>query len=151
MSELTYETHIRRSKLRRVFETEFAQINASIKTACKEQNLKPFHIRFTPHLLDRAIQREIDEVYMFKLFNRLHTKVKDVVEYLEMTPLPAVEYKILPGVEYRPFRLELTDGNLWLGLTVDNPLKHESGLRCRMAIVNNRRLEGKIGTKVINL
>ncbi|BBC78178.1 endoribonuclease [Escherichia phage EcS1] len=145
--------YIRRNKLRRIFETEFNSINAELKKACKEYGIKEvFHLKYSPHLLDRAIQREIDETYVFNLFHKLHRKVVDVVEYLRLKPLPDIEDHILPGVEYRPLRLEITDRNLWLGMTVDKGQTASSyGLTCRMAFINNKRLEGKISTKVIDL
>lgn len=146
------EVYIRRNKLRRIFETEFSKINAKIKASCKEANLDVFQVKYSIHLLDRAIQREIDEKYLFELFNKLHLHVKEVVDFLKKTPLPDVEDDILPGVDYRPLRLEITDRNLWLGMTVDR--SHPGavyGLKCRMAFVNNNRLEGKISTKVIDL
>lgn len=144
--------YIRRNKLRRIFETEFQKINNQIKDACIKNGLKPFFVKYSPHLLDRAIQREIDEGYVFTLFQKLHAHVVEVVKFLEMTPAPDVEQELDPTVEYRPLRLEITDRNLWLGMTVD---RHRPGqaynLCCRMAFINNKRLEGKTSTKVIDL
>ncbi|QYN80563.1 endonuclease [Kosakonia phage Kc304] len=146
------DVYIRRNKLRRIFETEFGKINSEIKAACKAADVQAFHIKYSSHLLDRAIQREIDETYVFRLFHKLHHHVEEVVEFLKLTPLPDVEDEILPGVEYRPLRLEITDRNLWLGMTVDKNRNGSAyGLMCRMAFVNNKRLEGKISTKVIDL
>ncbi|AHY25088.1 endoribonuclease [Pectobacterium bacteriophage PM2] len=144
--------YIRRNKLRRIFETEFQKINLNISKACKAAGLAPFFVKCSPHLLDRAIQREIDEVYVFELFNKLSSHVNEVVDFLNMEPLPDVESKKVPGVNYRPLRLEITDRNLWLGMTVDRKSQYSPyTLLCRMAFINNRRLEGKIKTKVIDL
>lgn len=144
--------YIRRNKLRRIFETEFAEINKSITSSCTEAGVKRFFVKYSPHLLDRAIQREIDEQYVFALFKRLHNHVKEVVEFLNMPALPDVEEDKEPGINYRPLRLEITDRNLWLGMTVDRPQPGKMpSLCCRMAFINNRRLEGKTSTKVIDL
>lgn len=144
--------YIRRNKLRRIFETEFSKINATILETCNEKGVAPFIVKYSQHLLDRAIQREIDETYVFALFQKLHNHVVEVTEFLNMKPLPDVESEKDPSVEYRPLRLEITDRNLWLGMTVD---RHRPGciysLCCRMAFINNRRLEGKTSTKVIDL
>lgn len=144
--------YIRRNKLRRIFETEFNQINKGIIETCTALGIEPFIVKYSQHLLDRAIQREIDETYMFALFKKLHNHVAEVTEFLNMPPLPDVETDKDPAVTYRPLRLEITDRNLWLGMTVD---RHRPGtifsLCCRMAFINNRRLEGKISTKVIDL
>lgn len=152
MSNIDSSVYIRRNKLRRIFETEFQKINSSIATACKEAGFAPFFVKYSQHLLDRAIQREIDEAYVFQLFHKLDAHVADVVEFLNMTPSPDVESEREKGVEYRPLRLEITDRNLWLGMTVD---RHRPGtpfaLCCRMAFINNKRLEGKTSTKVIDL
>ncbi|BAQ22770.1 endoribonuclease [Edwardsiella phage PEi20] len=144
--------YIRRNKLRRVFETEFAEINKTIATSCAANGVERFFVKYSPHLLDRAIQREIDEQYVFTLFKLLHNHVTTVVEFLKLPALPDVEDDKVEGVEYRPLRLEITDRNLWLGMTVDRPTPGRlPSLCCRMAFINNRRLEGKISTKVIDL
>lgn len=152
MSDFNVEVFSTRQKLRRRFETEFREINKSIMAAAKAAKVEPFFIKYSDHLLDRAIQREIDESYVFKLFKRLHNHVADINQFLNMPSLPEVESEIDPTIEYRPLRLEITDGTLWIGLTVDikKPEKCYS-LKCRMAFVNNKRLKGKISTKVINV
>ena len=144
--------YIRRNKLRRIFETEFQKINNLISRACTEAKIDTFFIKYSPHLLDRAIQREIDEQYVFDLFNKLAPHVREIVSFLEMTPPPNIDSERIPGVEYRPLRLEITDRNLWLGMTVNpTPPNKFPVLCCRMAFINNNRLEGKISTKVIDL
>ncbi|QQG30792.1 site-specific RNA endonuclease [Escherichia phage UPEC01] len=150
MTTIDSSVYIRRNKLRRIFETEFLKINNAINKACKEAGLEAFFIKYSPHLLDRAIQREIDEQYVFDLFGKITPHVKEIVEFLEMKPLPEVEAQIDPSVNYRPLRLEITDKNLWLGMTVNPALPGKSPtMCCRMAFVNSNRLEGKISTKVI--
>lgn len=152
---LQTEVFIRRNKLRRQFETAFRDINSTNKIACKQAGVNWFHLKYSQHLLDRAIQREIDENYVLELFHKMKDHVKEIAEFLAMPERPEVEDQILPGVEYRPLRLEVTDGNLWLGFTVSKPNPDSNftshSMQCRMAIVNNKRLQGKISTKVINL
>lgn len=144
--------YIRRNKLRRIFETEFAKINRIIASACTEAKIDVFFIKYSPHLLDRAIQREIDENYVFELFGKIGPHVKEIVEFLELPPQPILLADIIPGVEYRPLRLEITDRNLWLGMTVNTASPNKfPALCCRMAFINDQRLEGKISTKVIDL
>lgn len=149
------EVFIRRNKLRRRFESEFVELNSSIKRACEKAGVPAFFIKYSNHLLDRAIQREIDEEYVFALFRRVHKHVVEIHEFLEMPMLPIDASEIYPNVEYRPQRLEITDGTLWLGMTVSlpNPEFPNRGhsMQCRMAFVNNKRLKGKVSTKIINL
>ena len=147
------DVFIRRNKLRRIFETEFRKINAGIKDAAKTLGLPGFHIKYSQHLLDRAIQREIDENYVFELFHKVKNHVKEVAEFLSMPARPDVDEDFVEGVEYRPGRLEITDGNLWLGLTVcrENPAFKMKTLQCRMAIINSKRLPGKASKAVIKI
>ncbi len=153
MSQLDAEVYIRRNKLRRIFDTEFKKINSEIREMCVAEKIgKIFHVKYSSHLLDRAIQREIDETYVFELFKKLKNHCQEVIDFLNLPPMPDVETP-LDEKNYRPLRLEITDGNLWLGMTV-NPHKEDEksfGLCCRMAFVNNKRLKGKISTHVINL
>lgn len=151
-STINPEVFIRRNKLRRVFETEFRDLNNAIKREALKQGVQPFFIKYSDHLLDRAIQREIDETYVFALFKKIHKHVKEINEFLIMEPLPDVEDEIQEGVEYRPLRLEITDKTLSLGMTVDRKQPNKGySLKCRMAFVNSKRLEGKTSTKVIYL
>ena len=138
------DVFIRRNKLRRIFETEFRKINASIKDAAKSLGLPGFHIKYSRHLLDRAIQREIDENYVFELFRKVKNHVKEVAEFLSMPARPDVDEDFVEGVEYRPGRL---------GLTVcrENPAFKMKTLQCRMAIINNKRLPGKASKAVIKI
>jgi hypothetical protein len=155
MTDIKAEVFIRRNKLRRLFETEFNKINSEIKAAAKVAGVNWFHVKYSQHLLDRAIQREIDENYVFELFHKLSKHVKEVNEFLDMPERPDVEEDLDPNVEYRPLRLEITDGNLWLGFTVSKPNPEKRfdthSLQCRMAFVNNNRFQGKTSKKVIYL
>ena len=149
------EVFIRRNKLRRRFETEFKSVNDSIRSACASAGIPAFFIKYSNHLLDRAIQREIDEEYVFALFHKVHNHVTEIHKFLEMPMLPIDPSEIDPEVEYRPQRLEITDGTLWLGMTVslpnpEHPFRGHS-MQCRMAFVNDKRLKGKISTKIIKL
>lgn len=148
------EVFIRRNKLRRIFETEFKSVNNSIRVACEAAGIPSFFIKYSNHLLDRAIQREIDENYVFTLFHKIHNHVTEIHEFLEMPMMPIEASEVDPNVEYRPQRLEITDGTLWLGMTVSLPessSKRGHSMQCRMAFVNNQRFKGKISTKVIKL
>ena len=62
-----------------------------------------------------------------------------------------IDEDFIDGIEYRPGRLEITDGNLWLGFTVCKPNAKfkDPSLQCRMAIINSRRLPGKASKAVI--
>lgn len=152
MTNIDPSVFIRRNKLRRVFETTFRDINSSVKSAAIKAGIQPFFIKYSNHLLDRAIQRDIDEEYVFALFKKIHLHVEEISEFLKLPPLPIDTADIDPDVVYRPQRLEVTDGTLWLGMTVDNHiLGRWYSLKCRMAFVNNKRLKGKISTYVINL
>lgn len=149
------EVFIRRNKLRRRFETEFKSINDKNRAACKVAGVPAFFIKYSNHLLDRAIQREIDEEYVFSLFHKIHNHVAEIHEFLELPMMPIESSEVIPGVEYRPQRLEITDGTLWLGMTVSlpDPTGFHTGhsMQCRMAFVNQQRFKGKISTKVIKL
>lgn len=156
MSNIDPTVYIRRNKLRRIFAQEFDKINDRINAACKAAGSDiSFHVKYSSHLLDRAIQREIDEQYVFDLFNKLPTHVGKVIEFLQLPATPDIESELDENVNYRPLRLEITDGNLWLGMTVNKfegtTNLNNYGLCCRMAFVNNRRLKGKISTEVIYL
>ncbi|QQG32177.1 site-specific RNA endonuclease [Citrobacter phage CkP1] len=156
MSTINSEVFIRRNKLRRLFETEFNKINAKIKDEAKKAGVSAFHVKYSQHLLDRAIQREIDETYVFDLFRKLSNHVVEVNEFLELPERPDVEEDLDPNIEYRPLRLEITDGTLWLGFTVSKPHPEKTfdtpySLQCRMAFINTNRYQGKTSKKVINL
>lgn len=146
------EVFIRRNKLRRQFETEFRQINDEIREASKAAGVSTFHLKYSQHLLDRAIQREIDEKYVFELFHKIKNHVLEVNEFLSLPERPDIDEDFVDGIDYRPGRLEVTDGNLWLGFTVCRPNEKfkDPSLQCRMAIVNSKRLPGKASKAVIN-
>lgn len=158
MSEINSEVFIRRNKLRRLFETEFYKINSGIKTSASKASVDWFHIKYSQHLVDRSIQREIDEQYVFSLFHKLAGNpehVKEVAQFLLLPERPDIDEDFVVGIEYRPLRLEITDGNLWLGLTVSKPDPNKrftnSSLQCRMAIVNSKRFAGKNSKHVITI
>ncbi|ANA49462.1 endoribonuclease [Salmonella phage vB_SnwM_CGG4-1] len=150
------EVFIRRNKLRRLFETEFAKINSEIKAASTAAGIPGFHVKYSQHLLDRAIQREIDENYVFELFHKLSNHVVEVNTFLELPERPDVEEELNSNIEYRPLRLEITDKTLWLGFTVSKPTPGKTfstpySMQCRMAFINNNRYEGKTSKYVIYL
>lgn len=145
------EVFIRRNKLRRQFETEFRQINDEIREASKAAGVSTFHLKYSQHLLDRAIQREIDEKYVFELFHKIKNHILEVNEFLALPERPDIDEDFVDGIDYRPGRLEVTDGSLWLGFTVCRPNEKfkDPSLQCRMAIVNSKRLPGKASKAVI--
>ncbi|WJZ27998.1 endoribonuclease [Serratia phage 92A1] len=154
MSLSNPDIYIRRQKLRRMFESEFQQINTDIVNTLKSMgSSQRFHVKYHPHFLDRVAQREIEEKYVFDLFKKLPSCSQEVIDFLLMPPLPATEEDLDPEVNYRPLRLELTDGTLWLGMTVDRHPENctSFGLTCRMGFINSSRLKGKISTKVIKV
>ena len=102
--------------------------------------------------MDRAIQREIDEEYVFSVLSKIPNHLKEINEFLAMPWLPIDPKDIDENIEYKPMRLEITDGNLWLGFTMDIPRPGKGpSIKCRMAFVNDKRLKGKISTKVIHI
>ncbi|ASD52049.1 endoribonuclease [Pseudomonas phage PspYZU05] len=140
----TQPMHLYRSKLRRVFEVEFKRINKLIKENCEKESCQSFFIKYSPHLFDRIIDWEIDVDDIFRLFYKVTDNVHLVHEFLE-----------IPDSESRPLRLEITDGTLWLGLTLSKRseiVKHSTQtLQCRTVIKNPNRLQGRISTHVIKL
>ena len=146
------EVFIRRTKLRRKFEESFKSLNSSLRTSARKIGQDSFFVKYSDHLLDRAIQRDIDEEYVFSILSKFPNHIKEINEFLRLPPLPQADEEIIKGVEYRPMRLEITDGTLWLGFTVDLPRKGKGpSIKCRMAFVNDKRLKGKISTKVIHI
>lgn len=129
----------RRSKLRRFFEVEMRKSNALLKKRCIEKYNEYIFVRFSGHMIERLIDRGIDEKYIMEVFRKMSDKTSELMEFLHMKD--------------RPIRLEVTDGNLWIGMTVDliEEGKGYNGLCCRMIIENPKRLAGKIPTYVINV
>lgn len=146
------EVFIRRTKLRRKFEEAFRSLNLSVRARAKAEGKEPFFTKYSDHLLDRAIQREIDEEYVFSVLSKIPDHLKEINEFLAMPWLPIDPKDIDENIEYKPMRLEITDGNLWLGFTMDIPRPGKGpSIKCRMAFVNDKRLKGKISTKVIHI
>ena len=136
----TVNVHVRRSKLRRFFETEMRKTNADIKNKCFDAGYGEYiFIRFSPHMIDRLTDRNIDEHKTMELFNKVEKKLPELFTFLRM--------------EDRPNRLEITDGVMWIGLTVDviDEGKGYHGLCCRMIIENPERLSGKMSAFVVRV
>lgn len=136
----TINVHVRRSKLRRFFETEMRKTNAKIKEKCLNDGYGEYiFIRFSPHMIDRLTDRHIDEHKTMELFNKVETRLPEIFDFLKM--------------EDRPNRLEITDGNMWIGMTVDliEDGKPYHGLCCRMIIENPKRLAGKMSAVVLKV
>ena len=145
---MNVNVHVRRSKLRRFFETEMARVNGEIRDMCGDSY---FFVRFSPHMLDRIIDRQICEHKVMNLFTRFAEHIPEIKEYLSLPDLPD-GVDATHGDGFRPLRLEVTDGTLWVGMTVDKTHNEkERGLCCRMIIENSNRLEGKTSTKVIRV
>lgn len=133
MSQPETNVHVRRSKLRRFFETELRKTNKDLRG-----DGEYFFVRFSPHMVDRLTDRNICEHDTLRLINKLCSVRSEVLDFLKM--------------ENRPMRLELTDGVYWLGMTVD-AIEETGfwGLTCRMIIKNRHRLQGKTSTHVIKV
>lgn len=130
------ELHIMRSKFRRLLENELRKTNRLMKGKCLETLDKYIFIRYTSHIIDSMIDRNISPQYVVELFNKIHNHIDKVVDFVN-TP-------------DRPMRIEFTDGNLWAGFTIDKA-DDVIGLCCRMLIVNGKRLEGKIPSVVVHV
>ena len=153
---MSAEIHIRRSKIRRMFENQFRVINSHIHdTAIKQGYPEKFHVKYSPHFLDRIIMRELDETAVLNLLSNFHNDFvfEEVMSYLLLPPLPDDQEEIDVNVNYRELRLELTDGKLWIGLTADKTQNSPGtyGLCCRMGIINVNRKPGKISTRLIDV
>ncbi|QPB12259.1 hypothetical protein [Providencia phage PSTCR6] len=139
--------YVERAKLRRFFTDEFKEINKYIRDKMPDEH---FFLKFSPHLVDRVIQRDIAYGHVIKLVREMTNHCEEIYSFCKMVPLPK------PGepredIEYRPLRLEVTDGNLWLGFTADPTNISPIGLLCRMAFYNPNRKPGKISTKLIKV
>lgn len=132
-------THVRRSKLRRFFETEMRETNRKLREKCLGDYDEYIFIRFSSHMIDRLIDRNISEYYTMEIFNKMIDRIPDIMDFINLKD--------------RPMRLEITDGNLWTGMTVD---VIERGVGCiglcvRMVIENPKRLSGKMPAFVIHV
>ncbi|UYD57439.1 endoribonuclease [Aeromonas phage B614] len=142
-----------RYKLRRILECEFKEMNARIEKA-RAKDSHSFHLEYTYHFIDDLILRNICPDYAIKLIRGLESKMEEIDAYMSLPYPPHLHEKREEGVEYRPIRLEITDGNLWIGITpskIPPSNDYSSSLTCRMAIVNNRRLASNVTTKVIKM
>ncbi|UNA02474.1 site-specific RNA endonuclease [Serratia phage SP1] len=152
---MSAEVHIRRSKIRRMFEQQFRVLNSKIEQAMERTGYgAKFHIKYSPHFLDRVIMRDIEEKSVLDLLSAFGSDVifEEVMDYLFLPPVPD-DMKLDPNVRYRELRLEITNGKLWIGLTADK-VQHSPytyGLCCRMGIVNEKRMAGKTSTRLIDL
>lgn len=113
--------------------------NKMLKEMCLREYNEYIFIRFSTHMIDRLIDRGIDEKYAMSIFNKILDKIPSIMSFIHDKD--------------RPMRLEITDGCLWIGFTVD--LIEEGlgcyGLCCRMIIKNPNRLEGKTTAVVIRV
>lgn len=144
-----------RYKLRRILEAEFKAVNASIEEARSSSGHgHRFHLEYTYHFIDDLILRNIDVDAMLKLVKGLKDEIDQIDEYMSLPYPPHLDEKRVEGVEYRPIRLEITNGSLWIGITpskIPPSSEYSSSLTCRMAIVNSRRLTSNVTTKVIKM
>lgn len=123
--------HVRRTKLRNKMQQAFRNLN-------KTFNGK-FVFVYTSHFVDRMLDRDVSIDNVIKLLTNVSAKVDEVVDYVSKP------------YEERETRLEITDGKYWIGTTMDYFLSKDNTpiLKTRMAYVNEKRLAGKISTKVI--
>lgn len=143
--------HVLRAKMRRQLE---AVLNGLTRKAhsLSDSDLK-FHLKYTKHFMDDLIDRNISVDEIYALFEKAFTEMDEFTNYLSLPYRPYVDEEIVEGVEYRPTRLEVSDGEIWIGLTSDKPLIYEEnrniGLTCRMAIRNSSRMPSRVSTKTI--
>ncbi|ASU00739.1 endoribonuclease [Aeromonas phage AS-gz] len=144
-----------RYKLRRILEAEFKEINRKIEEArLASGHGHRFHLEYTYHFIDDLLLRNINVDDTLCLIKGLKEKIHEVDEYMSLPYPPHLDEKRVEGVEYRPIRLEITNGSLWIGITpskIPPSSEYSSSLTCRMAIVNSRRLTSNVTTKVIKM
>ncbi|AAQ81427.1 endoribonuclease [Aeromonas phage Riv-10] len=144
-----------RYKLRRVLEDKFKEINSRIEASRNtRQGSHKFHLEYTYHFIDDLIIRKIDVDYVLQLVNRIDDHLDAIDEHMSLPYPPTLDLKRDDQVQYRPIRLEITDGNLWIGLTTSKippSGEYSSAITCRMAIVNSRRLSSNVTTRVIKV
>ncbi|ASZ76362.1 hypothetical protein [Proteus phage PM2] len=134
--------HVERAKARRKFSEAFSEINKNLN---KEN--AGFHIKFGSHIIDRTLERGIQLSDIFGLLNKLYQAKESILDYCKLPDMPIENPD--PNIEYKPTRLEITDGKLWIGFTSSEGTQGTYGLTCRMVIFNPSRLPSKISTKVI--
>lgn len=144
--------HILRAKMRRQLEAVLNGLTRKAQSHLGESEIK-FHLKYTKHFMDDLIDRKISVDEVYALFVKSFDKIHEYSEYLNLPYRPYVDEEIVSGVEYRPTRLEVSDGDIWVGLTSDKPLIYEEnrniGLTCRMAIRNPSRKPSRVSTKTI--
>lgn len=125
--------HVQRSKLRRVMETEIRSINSLFAGK--------FKFLYTSHFVERILQRDVELDVVLKLLAKVREEGKssEIVDFINS--------------ENRENRLEITDGVYWIGTTLDCYHRDDRlpTFKLRMVVVNDRRLEGRIPTKVIKV
>lgn len=130
---------IYRSKYRRLFEDLF-KANEDFVPHYKEDKTS-FSFKAISHFIDRMVDRNISfdcvKDMLMKVYNN-KTAVQQIIDYIED--------------DNREHRLEITDGEIWLGCTVGlTPIHSNHLITLRMAFKNNNRIEGKIPVKVIKI
>ncbi|WKW84346.1 endoribonuclease [Aeromonas phage GomatiRiver_11] len=144
-----------RYKMRRLLEDAFKEVNTQIAQTSAEQGVThKFHIEYTYHFIDDLLLRKIDLDYAISLIRNIVNHLEEIDNYMSLPYPPHLHEKRAEDVVYRPIRLEITDGNLWIGITpskIPPSDKYSSSLTCRMAIVNSRRLSSNVTTKVIKM
>lgn len=144
-----------RYKLRRLLEEEFRQVNSQIEAGRATSGVTHrFHLEYTYHFIDDMLLRKISLEQVMALIGKIPSVMKEIDEYMALPYPPHLHEKRVEGVKYRPIRLEITDGRLWIGITpskIPPSDDYSSSLTCRMAIVNSRRLASNVTTKVIRL
>jgi len=143
--------HVMRAKMRRHLEAALNGLTRKAQSMCEGE--LTFHLKYTKHYMDDLLDRNISVDEIYALFEKSFEQMSEFTDYLALPYRPYVDEEIVPGVEYRPTRLEVSNGELWIGLTSDKPLIHEEnkniGLTCRMAIRNASRMPSRVSTKTI--
>lgn len=140
---MNYSATFQRYKVMPIIRSQLSDINKKVGSN--------FEFKFKEHFIDRIIQRNIDINRVIKLIDEIVSddqNINAINNYLRMPEMP-IDGDIDPNVEYRPTRLEFSDGVLWIGLT---PYQNKYGnyqLYLRMAIINKSRLSVKISKTLL--
>lgn len=129
-----------REKLFRQIMNELSKIN---------KNTTNFYIKVNKHFVDRIIDRNIDQERLYGLLWTIPKHSDEILKLCEMPPQTVTE-ELSPNTVYRPLRLEITDGALWLGFTF-GLTSDPYNLQCRTVVYNPVRKPGKIDTKIIRV
>ena len=131
------QTHVATFKRQKQMR-EYSPILAKKLSSNKSKGIT-FSIKFSKHFGERMLDRNIN-----------FEEVKELLESIVLDPVKADEIKDFILSDDREARLELTDGELWLGIVIDPSITGDHYiLSMRMAIKNKNRFEGRIKTKVI--